>query len=35
MTDLITITELIELVKKQEPKKKDIILALTNSVGEH
>jgi hypothetical protein len=35
MTDLITITELIELVKKQELERKDIILALTNSVGGH
>jgi hypothetical protein len=35
MTDPITIADLIELVKEQEPERKDIIFALTDSIGGH
>lgn len=33
MEDLVTIPELIELVRKQEPERQDIISALTNIAG--
>ena len=35
MTDLINIKEILELVRQQEPNRKDIIIALTNSLGGH
>jgi hypothetical protein len=33
MTDPITIAEIIELVKEQEPEREDVIFALTNAIG--
>ena len=35
MTDPITIAELIELVKNQEPEREDVIFALINTIGGH
>jgi hypothetical protein len=35
MTDPITIAEIIELVKEQEPEREDVIFALTNAIGGH
>jgi hypothetical protein len=35
MTDLITIAEIIELVKEQQPEREDVIFALTNAIDGH